>query len=195
MTVSLKFTFKVMTLSLRIIEKNADRDPKVDYDFLYIVVVNLTYLRNLLPNSDFKLVQTPYFLCKHKTNAGSFRSPITSRTCKILVNTTCRADNCIYITRCKVFSKQYIKNTVDNWRSNIMTKKFKELVEEHFNLSGNKWEDIKVVTINHNPHWMDAETKSKKNFWMPDSNLSDLMAWASRLTSLRWTSHSFITCF
>lgn len=59
MTVSLKFTFKVTTLSLRTIEQNADRDLKVDSDFLYIALVNLTYLRNLLPNSDFKLVQTP----------------------------------------------------------------------------------------------------------------------------------------
>lgn len=56
MTVFFKFTFNVTTLSLRTIEWNADRDLKVDYDFLYIDVGTLTYL---LSNSGFQLVQTP----------------------------------------------------------------------------------------------------------------------------------------
>jgi hypothetical protein len=42
----------------------------------------------------------------------------------------------------------------------------KEPVGEHFNLNGHKWEDMTVVVIDHNPHWTDAERKSKEKFWM-----------------------------
>lgn len=33
-------------------------------------------------------------------------------------------------------------------------------------MSGNDWEDITKVGIDHNPHWTNAERKSKKKFWM-----------------------------
>uniref|UniRef100_K1PKD0 Uncharacterized protein n=1 Tax=Magallana gigas TaxID=29159 RepID=K1PKD0_MAGGI len=32
--------------------------------------------------------------------------------------------------------------------------------------SGHKWEGMTVLVIDHNPHWTDAERKSKEKFWM-----------------------------
>lgn len=130
-------------------------------------------LDNPLPNGGFKTCSdTRCLLCKHSTNADSFKSPITGRTYKIFGNTSCRTDNCIYLISCKVCSKQYVGETgdlrrrINNHRSTIKTKKVKEPVGEHFNTSGHKWEDMTVLVIDHNPHWTDAERKSKEKFWM-----------------------------
>lgn len=48
----------------------------------------------------------------------------------------------------------------------IKTKQIKEPVGEHFNMCGNKWDDLTVVVIDHNLHWTDAKQKSKVKFWM-----------------------------
>ncbi|XP_052680295.1 uncharacterized protein LOC128161092 [Crassostrea angulata] len=121
-------------------------------------------LDNPLTNGGFKTCSdTRCLLCKHSTNADSFKSHITGRTYKIFGNTSCS---------CKVCSKQYVGETgdlrrrINNHRSTIKTKKVKEPVGEHFNTSGHKWEDMTVLVINHNPHWTDAERKSKEKFWM-----------------------------
>lgn len=55
---------------------------------------------------------------------------------------------------------------LNNHRSTIKTKIIREPVGEHFNMRGHKWEDMTVVFIDHNPHWADAERKSKEKFWM-----------------------------
>lgn len=74
-------------------------------------------------------------------------------------------NSCIFLISCKVCSQQYIGETGElrrrsnNHRSTIKT------VWEHFNMSGHKWEDMPVMGIDHNPHWSDAEMKSKRKFW------------------------------
>ncbi|XP_065938446.1 uncharacterized protein [Magallana gigas] len=59
-----------------------------------------------------------------------------------------------------------LRRRINNHHSTIKTKKVKEPVGEHFNTSGHKWEDMAVLVIDHNPHWTDAERKSKDRFWM-----------------------------
>lgn len=69
----------------------------------------------------------------------------------------------------KVCSKQYVGETgdlrrwINNHRSTTETrKKINDPVGEHFNMSGHKKEDMTVVVIAHNPHYIDAEKKVKK---------------------------------
>jgi predicted GIY-YIG superfamily endonuclease len=65
--------------------------------------------------------------------------------------------------------KQYVGETGDLRRR---INNHRSTIKEHFNLNGYKWEDMKVVVIDHNPHWTDAERKNKEKFWMH----RDLMA-------------------
>lgn len=66
----------------------------------------------------------------------------------------------------------------------IKTKQIKEPVGEHFNMCGNKWDDLTVVVIDHNLHWTDAKQKSKVKFWMlrlksfrPDGMIKQIITW------------------
>ncbi|XP_052708956.1 uncharacterized protein LOC128183834 [Crassostrea angulata] len=96
-------------------------------------------LDNPLPNGGFKTCSDARcLLCKHSTNADSFKSSITGRTYKIIGNTSCRTDNCIYLFSCKVCSKQYVgergdlRRRINNHRSTIKTNIVKESVGEHW---------------------------------------------------------------
>ena len=132
-----------------------------------------TKLKNPLPNGGFKTCSDKRCLmCKHTSSTNSFESPVTGRSYRILGETSCRSDNCIYLISCKICQKQYVGETgdirrrINNHRSTIKTKRVQEPVAEHFNLEGHSWEDMTVVVIDHDIHWTDADRKSKEKFWM-----------------------------
>ena len=116
-----------------------------------------------------KLVPTPGALCASTAlTRTNLLAPLQVAPTKYWV-ICLAAQTTVCISAC---SKQYVGETgdlrrrINNHRSTIKTKKTKEPVGEHFNLNGHKWEDMTVVVIDHNPHWTDAERKSKEKFWM-----------------------------
>ena len=132
-----------------------------------------TKLTNPLPNGVFKIcTDGRCLMCKHSASTDSFESHVTGRSYKILGDTSCHTNNCIYLISCKVCGKQYVGETgdlrrrINNHRSTIKTKRIQEPVAEHFNLAGHKWQDMSVVVIDHNTHWTDTERKHKEKFWM-----------------------------
>jgi predicted GIY-YIG superfamily endonuclease len=136
-------------------------------------MVARTKLTNPLPNGGLKIcTDGRCLMCKRSASTGSFESPVTGRSYKILGDTFCHTDNCIYLISCKVCGKQYVGETgdlrrkINNHLSTIKTKRIQEPVTEHFNLSGHKWQDMSVVVIDHNAHWNDTERKNKEKFWM-----------------------------
>jgi hypothetical protein len=89
-----------------------------------------TRLDNPLPNGRFKTctdLRCQLWRCSSDTE--SFNSPVTVRSYRILGNSSCKTNNCIYIISCGVCHKQYIGETTDlrkrinNHRSSIRTKK------------------------------------------------------------------------
>ena len=132
-----------------------------------------TKLTNPLPNGGFKIcTDGRCLMCKHSASTDSFESHVTGRSYKILGDTSCHTNNCIYLISCKVCGKQYVGETgdlrrrINNHRSTIKTKRIQEPVAEHFNLAGHKWQDMSVVVIDHNAHWTYTGRKHKEKFWM-----------------------------
>lgn len=88
--------------------------------------------------------------CANSTDSS--KSPVTCRSYRILRETFCRSDTCIYSISGKICEKQYVVETgdlrrrINNHRFTIQTKRVKKPVAEHFNLEGHSWEDILTIT-------------------------------------------------
>lgn len=149
-----------------------------------------------LPNGGFKTCSDArWLLCKHIINTDSFWSPITGRTYKILDNRSCRKDNFCKFALSNLLGKQVISakestTTARPQRPRKSTSPFR-----NFSMWGvtNGKTLITVVLLTIILIGRTQRGKAREISRFTDLNYSDLIAWTSNLTSLKWTSHSLIS--